>query len=524
MLIIAKNIKIENKNFKIEQIADHDVCYDSSFTRRDFNDAVVIYKGESFDMEHRKIDIQTCASLKNLILSLKSSYGFFVCIVIKKNQLNIYKSIVRNIDVFFAKQEDGYVISDSVHTISSLTGKNNLSTESLRAFLTESWNAQFLSPLMDTHKIFGGCKTVFHNKDVFSVPFIDLTKYDCDFVQEIAGMVKEMGRGKQIFLHLSGGFDSTFIFYILVKHNIDFKVITHSPLDSDGDSEVLRVKKLCLQHNVTCIVKSAFPAKFVDKATVNHPFDENILPVIDGDADYQELLDNDNVLFINGHGGDSLFVQNPSTKCVSYLMRRCRLISGISAIFSLNRLKYIPLSRILFKGNDKSTSGIVYHPLLVGYNTNSPNFDHLSDLVYLMESASVQNGSGALIFSPFLTPIAYRIFLNYRYEKHFNGSLDRLIARKMAYNLSKDDGVFDIRKKSSLNVLYKIITDNEELLTTILNSGDFSFLLNDFSKEVLNESLDFNVSHGPDDNSFIFVNILKLSRFLNSNKLEVGQV
>lgn len=93
------------------------------------------------------------------------------------------------------------------------------------AFVNNAWVSVFLSPIRGIEKINGGCKYVFDSAGVHVFKHANITPSNKDFIEVTSNMIKSACKNKRVILHLSGGFDSSFIFYILKNVTLALKSI-----------------------------------------------------------------------------------------------------------------------------------------------------------------------------------------------------------------------------------------------------------------------------------------------------------
>ncbi|HCK0351047.1 TPA: hypothetical protein NPR15_005591, partial [Klebsiella pneumoniae] len=114
-----------------------------------------------------------------------------------------------------------------------------------------------------------------------------------------------------------------------------------------NDSEVIRVKELCTKNNIPFKVVTGFPDTLKNNKEISIPSDVNVIENESEDNQYNELLNNQDIVFLNGHGGDCLFVQNPSLKSVHHRLKHGKVINGLYNAYKLCRLKYLSFSDII---------------------------------------------------------------------------------------------------------------------------------------------------------------------------------
>lgn len=224
MLIITGNKKSTGAD---NYICKHNmyIFADENYDTWDYKDTYIIFKGYCFDEDGNGIAINKDSFLPEVLDRLPEFSGFFVLITISKDKTVIYKSLSRNTDVFYCVDDNNLTISDNIKLLSELLGKKTIDPKFFSSFVNNAWVAVFLSPISGIEKINGGCKYVFDSAGVHVFKHANLTPTNKDFIEVTSDMIKSVCKNKKVFLHLSGGFDSTFIFYILKKQIFSLKSI-----------------------------------------------------------------------------------------------------------------------------------------------------------------------------------------------------------------------------------------------------------------------------------------------------------
>ncbi len=173
---------------------------------------------------------------------------------------------------------------------------------------------------------------------------------------------------------------------------------------------------------------------------------------------YHNRLIDDNHFFVNGHGGDSVFLQNPSHHVGAEYFYKKKPYTAYRKIFDLSKLKSLPFFE-LFRQNInqyrklqrfkklKQTSRSEYeHPWLHELTPGTASYDHLSDIIYMTETVPLfMQGQGNII-SPLLSPNVFISLLSQNYKDNFNHQCDRLYMREKAFRAFGDIKFMDIRK------------------------------------------------------------------------------
>ena len=458
---------------------------------------------------------------------LRDCGGAYVLIVINGSDLTIYKSIYRNVDIFFRKVDGGYHISDDITSL--LRDDDSINYEYCQRFIEGKVNTTSLTPFENIHKVVGGTITY-----LFEIGFkqeASITSIDSNITinEQIDITMKSITANKKVSLYLSGGFDSRLVFHNLIKNKISFDVFHFSPYSFENDNEINSVKSLCRYHDVNCyllqrkIVKNTYGS--VQK-NISSPFDVGFVKEeIYGVDKYQDYMNDSSHVFLNGHGGDSVFVQNPSRNIgVEYLLK-CNLIKFIYKTVELSMLKSCSLSGLI-KDNLASLKLVINkkyprdkyeHPWLAEYTPGTASYEHLSQIIYMTETTPIHELGVSTMFSPILSPNIFMNFVTGDYGENFNHKHDRLMMRNLSYSNYRDELLFEVKKRSSSRFIYHALQANKEVIQSSINKGEICNLLS-LEKCKLNESLEYNTNVGFDSNTNSIIMLHRLQSFFNIQK------
>lgn len=466
---IDKSIKqsVRYGNFLVSCGDDYGIFFDKGCL-------CVYYNGVYNNIKRGRLDYASYSDLSDVIK--RSNVDQFI-IKISKQSLEIHKSLHRGKDVFFLDENTSSMISDDFNFIKQHVD-TTLDSDFINEYISFGDCASFIYPLRKVKKIPNGCKTVFCNGFVDYSPYVDIEPSEVNFFDNIANVIDDVIKDRCVYLHLSGGLDSKLIFFVLKEIGCNFEVVHHTTGDSESDSEEESVIDFCKNYGVKChLLKPVLMRNDIIKGC-SHPdyvelYEKKYLSKT---FDYHEHSRNDSI-FLDGQGGDSLFVQNPSWKIAYSLLLKGNCFEAISKLNQLSLLKgtsflvlladtmkFILKNNVFKKEANRfyvSKQKIITHPLLKKFRDDHLLSEYIGLLLGEVLLCSGRYGVDNITYSPLLSLDAICSWINYDYSKNFNDNYDRLKIREMAFSRYKYDGFWDIRKKSSVSIMYKIIRDYE---------------------------------------------------------------
>lgn len=492
---------------------------DGSVEKIKFENKVYIYYGLAFN-EKGKVTLTELIK-KDPALLLNDCGGAYVLIVIDCSIITIYKSIYRGIDLFYRNGEDGFYLSDEIDNL-MVSNDKNISALFCECFLKGEVNSYNLTPFEGVLRITGGTQTTLKNNHVSQAAMITKVNSHSTVLEQLNVTLNHFTNQKQVGLYLSGGFDSKVIFHSLLKNKIDFEVFHFLPYDFEPDNEVKTVENLCFSHKIRLnLLKRKLHENDFGRAQdkISTPYDLSFVKEsMNGNTLYESCLDSNDYVFLNGHGGDSVFVQNPSRNVgVDYMLQGAPW-GAMKKMIQLSTLKSCSLSGILkdnvrsyFKTNQKNRDNFE-HPWLEEFRPGSARYEHLSHILYMTETTPILESNKSQMFSPILSPNFFMKFVVEDYGRNFNNIHDRVYMRDMAYQAFNDHSLYDITKRSSSVFVFHAFRANKDCILRTINEGSVANLLS-LDKRNLTKSLNYNIDVGFDENTDLIINLHRIQSF-----------
>lgn len=492
---------------------------DDSVERIQCDEKIYIYYGLAFN-ERGKINLIDLT--RNDPSSLLSDCGgAYVLIIVEHSIITIYKSIYRAIDLYYRKESSGFFISDNIESLLSFDNKK-ISISFCDNFLKGSTHSYSLTPFENLLRIIGGTCTTLKNNHALIDTLITKVNSQSTVLEELDLTLNYFTNQKKVGLYLSGGFDSKIIFHSLLKNGTAFEVFHYLPYDFESDSEVMSVTDLCYSHNIGfTLLKRKLHDNDFGKAQdkISTPYDLSFVKEnIHENTTYESYLKSNDYVFLNGHGGDSVFVQNPSRNVgVDYLLKGSPW-KAMMKMFELSMLKSCSFSDILkdnARGYFKNTHcnrSQYEHPWLENFRPGTARYEHLSHILYMTETTPIFEPHKSQMVSPILSSNIFMKFINDDYGRNFNSVHDRVFMRNITYKAFKDSSLFDITKRSSSVFIYHAFRANKECMLRTINEGLVVKALN-LNKQSLTKSLNYNVDVGFDENTDLLINLHRIQNF-----------
>ncbi|ELY2738209.1 MULTISPECIES: asparagine synthase-related protein [Cronobacter] len=440
---------------------------------------------------------------KALLSHIQKGFGYFFLAKINEVGVEIYRSLERVQDVFYSTS-GRLCISSRIEIVLAVTGINKENTEFLKAFINGMPTASFLSPYKNIRKILGGCKTLFKNNLSSITSFIDLSPCNENHLSEMSETIYNRTKNKNIWLNFSSGLDSTIIFLLLKESGLKFEAVHHGPTSEEHDSEVYEASVLCKKYgirlHVMTPVHQASPSDQTGRFAGGSAFLQT--QYVSDTFSYDEHSSSDNI-YLNGQGGDTLYVQNPSYLIGTQLLAKAKPLRALRALDDLSKLKNSSLPGLIKKSvlslRDKTgASPTPVHPLLTTRHSDAADYEHLLQILSFTETLPEMTATNLNAFSPIMTPGAIRTWRAHQYEKNFNADYDRYLIREMAFKRFGETHLWKRRKRSSVNLAHGLLLHSRHILDLVLENEEWVNATG-LKKESLKKIINKNI-HGHFDN------------------------
>ncbi|EFN8342407.1 hypothetical protein EB619_20880 [Escherichia coli] len=198
--------------------------------------------------------------------------------------------------------------------------------------MNDSFQAAFLSPLENTGKACSGCLTYIDSEKTRTEPFVNLSPLNKNTLDVIISIVGKLPSVRPLALYLSGGLDSSIVFFCLLAADRTFDVFHSLPFSFESDAERADAHRLCRKYNITLTeLKPDIATERQMPKRINHPSDCPVINISWVNAVDGNTQDMTGWLCLDGHGGDSVFIQSPSATIVRDLFRYGKLWKAFSA-------------------------------------------------------------------------------------------------------------------------------------------------------------------------------------------------
>jgi len=190
----------------------------AEFEFHHIGEAIALFSGRAF-RNGLKIVPSHYASVQRLAEDLKEAIGFFSIVLIERDQLYLFESLYRHVDLYYGFKDEQVVVCSDLDWILTLLGPRRINQNYLFEFITEECSF--------------GSETFF--EDLFQVPLgelVSLRRHESpqrkawniprpqsvDFIKELQQTISLFSDGEErIFIHFSGGLDSSLILHCAQK-------------------------------------------------------------------------------------------------------------------------------------------------------------------------------------------------------------------------------------------------------------------------------------------------------------------
>lgn len=451
---------------------------------------------------------------------------YFILASLSKDSVRCCRSLYRYQDIYYWQNGPEFIITTDLHVIAAISEKHEICADFLSLFVNNHPSACFTSPLSTIKKLEGGCELTYSDSRFCIRPLQTLACRGGDYLETMMDLLKSVSLNRQIYLHYSGGMDSTLLLLLLKEAGINFTALHYDAYIFENDSEKLLAESVCKKYGIEFHVIK--PTLFFKNqiARASHPMDVSAFHTdLSSETFRFSDISSAEALVLDGQGGDSLFVQNPSEKVGFDFLRRGKFFSAYSRLSDLSQLKNRNLadlilrnSRRLFGRNSDQITNSFGHPLTESVDEHLSQYDYNCDLISMMEKMPLAGSTEYSSFSPILSLNSVRNFMSYDYHKNYSDEDDRLKIRNMLYKRFQEPIVYDKRKRSSVNVLYQMLERQKDFIRAVIEDTSLPELAG-FDLHLLRSSLEMNASVRIDENAVRLMRLADAYRYYHSLKL-----
>lgn len=407
--------------------------------------------------------------------------------------------------IFFSKVNNGFILSKDMTIISSLKGNFSLNKEYCYRILTNTWFFNNDSMANDVKQIQFGTKVNILNQSIKEVDVFNISSSNLNSIFEIIKYNILHFIRYDMYLFLSSGLDSSLLFFCLKDLNIKFKAIHILPKKYESDSELDETISLCRKYSIPLIlIYDENNLSYLKKYRY-----ENINIEYLTHGDLEVLIKEDNNIFFNGRGGDSVFLQNPDLNIGMDAYKQNGFIFALKKLRELSRLKGVNFLTLIkenfrnfiYKYNKLNPNWLPlidaenesYHPFLSPINPKYAKFSYILQILRAIELSRSQNENENII-SPLLQHNVIMYFYNIPLVNMFSDRYDRLVIREEAYKKYNDFIFYKRKKRSSSMYLFNYYHENRDELKRLILNSDLIRLLN-INQDMLKDELEciFNI-------------------------------
>lgn len=530
MMIIASetmfsNMKLNKDEYVFYKQGHICIAKNSNFKTKERKDEILISDNLSYFRKTGETELQgeTYESCRE---ELKDSDGYFLLASINKNRVLCCRSLYRNYDVYYWKSGKEFIITTDIRMITSILQTQSINREFLSLFINSDFAASYISPVNGIMKLEGGCELHYEDDEFKVTKFVSIEKFKGNYLETMSGLLKGISKNRDVYLHYSGGLDSTMILLLLKNSNVKFEAIHHDTYSFESDSEKKHAINICKKYGVNLHIVKPSLEYYNGTCKASHPIDCSILNTsFTSDTFSYDKLDRNKALFLDGQGGDSLFVQNPSEKIGYDLFKKGKVFSAYGKLSDLSLLKNLKFSKLLYENslnliykNKKNNSSHLCHTFSRHLDNRSSEFDYHNDVINMMETRPTVGFTKHTSFSPILSLSSVSNFMSFEYQKNFSDEYDRLVIRNMLYNKFSEPAVFEKKKRSSVNMIYQMIRMQKKYIANAIENSNIPELVG-LDKDTLRTALEYNSSVRLNDDAYVLLRIAAAHQYYDSLNL-----
>lgn len=495
------------------------------------------------------LDISGLPTADDAAARLAESVGNFTFVALSASDIAIYASFYRDLQVFYACNKEGAIsVSSSLERVVDFLGEVHLNIPYCAdhlAQLQEFGSATFAKEVLQME--LGSCLRVPRESSAFrtggfNVPSgqsVDL------FVEASRTLRAYLGNEKDIVLQFSGGLDSSFLLAVLRKIEVPFHTLHFILADEQRSPEVDIADAVAQEMDIDLTIAKAkqsysFKRKnFLLGKKVNSPWNVFILsddPVNRRSFYAEQLaaLGLEKALFVSGHGGDDVFLQNPQHGIGfdGFRRRGVRgLVADVSKVSSLKRqMFWRELVKAIagLRSNDarisekspawiqdlqRSHRGWNRHHLLADKDPRSAKFFHIQRILAGNLEGEVLTDGDVRTIHPMLFQNLVAGVIGEPVRALFSHTHDRSILRENLASHSSISSAWRRSKRSSSDFAFRFLNNNQTQIVEAIEQGPLPRLLG-LDLDWLTREVHTNANIGLNDHLHHIFDALVLSAFL----------
>ncbi|AVJ30768.1 hypothetical protein [Achromobacter spanius] len=483
---------------------------------------------------------------ENWLTHLHSIDGPYLVVRMEGDSIEISRSLYRGLEVFYTRIADHLAFSTSLPLLLRLKQDRGwtLDPDYCQRFILDRPAFSGATAISDVRSI---CLGQSVRSDLSSISTIGVQmprEQSSGPIEILTTKLSTLSRSfSSVSLSFSGGLDSSALLHCLSKAGVDFEAIhAVSPLPY-ADSERHEAEKVAAAYSrelsIVQMIESeglGFAPSMLEQPQYASPFDVDIFRAACTERPQGPALPPTNALMVTGHGGDHVFLQNPSWKVgfdrvrkfdvSGFFMdvkRRCtlkktnfyaglwqniRLLLGRHADSrGLHLPTWLPGRARTLAADD--------HYLLAGMDPRTAKFEHVRSILLGLSTIELHSPDNNSTLHPLLLPDVVGTVLYRPVRELFNAQHDRVYFRRDFHDSAGHDFAWRKSKRSSSASLFKYFRDNQDPLLEWLADGIVARQLM-LDADELRKSLMMNGQVYLDDDFPALINLIQLEGFVQS--------
>ncbi len=509
------------------------VYYSNEYSVNCSSNEILIYYGIAA-CQNELIDLQLIQQQGAHNLFPKAIGPFFF-IKITPSETQIYNSLLRTVDLFYRRSEDGFELSTELSLLLGRISNSQIQVniDYCLDFLLGKSCYGGETPFHDIHQVIMGGQYTFKEGTVqrdFMPPSGALHANSESITNMLGTNLETLSKKfKKITLSFSGGLDSSYLLAVMSYKKIDFVAEHYLPIEGELSSEVTIAEEYCKIFNKSLEkIEVGGAIKLAPGTTIlaNSPHDVTFFEQESSQVDYSEFCS------VNGHGGDNVFLQNPPYMVGADVLRKSGLRAALQKIMQLAALKKLNLYKLLFLNilvfsriwkylpypeypdwlsRFKSASK-ENHPLLDAHYRGSAKFAHIERILSSLYTTKQGTFEASTSFSPLLFQNIVAFVIEYNCEDTYDSQLDRLLPRTELSKLVDAPIIKRTQKKPSTDFMFSLMNCNAEEFRNFLIKGRMIKLLN-IDANKLNQSINSNTETGLTNDLPFLIRLYRLESY-----------
>ncbi|WP_349963181.1 asparagine synthase-related protein [Rhizobium sp. ZPR3] len=516
--------------------------FDSEYDVLNLSDGIALVSGTGYVGDRQ---MTACTSTCELSTFLKEAVGFFTVISISPDSFEVTTSLYRHKDIFYWRDEDHWLLADTLTPFDTTIGRRGLNAAYARDFVLDTLASGQETLFDGVYQVEIGSTVTFNDSGGVERTLGNFpSRPKQELAQEIISNIRRFSHAKdRVIVRFSGGIDSSLIL-AAAKEALGSCEAVHTIIPEESQNTEVEIAQKVAQ-DLGCDLRvlhseyrlSAVRRRFYGSKSVTSPFD--VYPfshdTTDRSAAFLEGFEEsvtDRTLFLSGQGGDNVFMQNPTP----YIVKDA-LVHGpfafVQEAIKFSRLKNVPLFDVIKRAFAKETASSEFverlievpstrpHLALEKHSRNTAKYYHLRSILEALQQYETSREFGVTSLHPLLFQNIVSSALDIKPSDLYSERFDRMPQRQLLHSRYKLDVAWRRTKKAATSAVFMYFMNNKNLIHDTLVNGVIAPALN-VDPTWLQKEIEYNGTVAITDYFAMFYNMLRLEIFCRQHSAKLN--